>query len=213
MIAHEFEEPATSLLILRFAGANRKFVPSSRRDVSTGTMRRPAKLAWSLASPFLLLPLGLDGCSDSPLPGTLLGTYAVVGQSQTNTCGLGAPDPWKFDVQLSKDGMILYWSWLDGSPPASSPLSAELQATLTASQTGNVDGTGDGGVGPCTMARSDTIGLTLGDESPPNGFTGTLSYVFSVLSGSNCADQLTSSGGQYDALPCTIAYSITASRQ
>ncbi len=179
-------------------------------------MRRHAQLAWRLAPPpFLLLFLlfALNGCADTSLPGTLLGTYKVVGQSQTNTCGLGAPDPWTFDVQLSKDGTTLYWSWLDGSPPLSSPLNAELQATLAASQQANVDGTADGGLGACTMARDDTIALTLGAESPPTGFTGTLSYAFSVPSGSDCADQLTTAGGQYDALPCTVAYSITASRQ
>ncbi len=157
--------------------------------------------------------ISLSACAGSPLPGTLLGTYKVVGQGQTNTCGLSAPDPWTFDVQISQDGTTLYWSWMDGSPPASSPLTAQLQATLTATQQGNVDGTADGGVGPCTMQRDDSVQITLGSGSPPASFSGTISHAFSVPSGFDCADQLTSAGGQYTALPCTITYSMTASRQ
>src|SRR5271156_2158821 len=78
-------------------------------------------------------------CSESPLPGTMLGTYSVVAESQTNTCGLGAPNPWMFDVELSEDGTTLYWSWMDGTTPLYSPLTAQ-STTLTATEQVNVDG-------------------------------------------------------------------------
>jgi hypothetical protein len=148
-------------------------------------------------------------CSDTPLPGRLAGTYKVVGTAASNTCGLDAPSPWTFDVQLSETTTLLYWSWLDGSSPLSAPL-AESTATLTGGETQNVDGTVDGGFGPCTMQRTDQIPITLASGWPPPSFTGSIVYTFSASPGSNCADQLTSSGGLYDAIPCGITYSITA---
>jgi len=152
-------------------------------------------------------------CADKPLPGNLLGTYQIVAQSETNTCGLAAPDPWTFDAELSEDGTTLYWSWMDGSPPLSNAMSSTSQATLLASEQVNVDGTADGGLGPCTMERDDTLQIDLGSGTPPSTFQGTIGYAFSVPSGWNCADQLASAGGQYAVLPCTITYSMTATRQ
>jgi hypothetical protein len=156
----------------------------------------------------------LLNCSDSPLPGTQLGTYRVVATLQTNTCGngLGAPNPWTFDVQLSQQGSTLYWSWLDGSAPLSSTLS-DNAVSLTNSQTSNVDSTADGGAGPCTMQRADTVQVTLGSGSPPASFKGAVRYAFSVSGGADCSDQLSAAGGSYDALPCSVTYSTTATRQ
>jgi hypothetical protein len=152
----------------------------------------------------------LASCSPTALPGAQLGTFKVTGTSTTNTCGIGAPNPWTFDVELSRDGSTLYWSWMDGSPPSSGTLtgSADAQATITDSTTGNVDGT-DASLGPCTLQRDDDLALTIASTS----FTGTLTYSFSVASASDCNDQLSSAGGQYDALPCTVTYSLTGSRQ
>jgi hypothetical protein len=157
--------------------------------------------------------LFLAACSGNPLPGTMLGTYKVVGQIQTNSCGLGAPNPWTFDVQLSQDRTTLYWSWMDGSVPLSSQLMVDSGVTLTATHEVNVDGTPEGGLGPCTMDRADNVQIAFANGSPPASFTGNITYVFSETGGSDCTDQLTTAGGQYDALPCTITYSATASRQ
>lgn len=151
------------------------------------------------------------GCDEQALPGTLLGTYTVDAQSVTNTCGLAAPNPWQFDVQMSQDSQLLYWSWMDGTPAVSAPLSGSA-ATLLASQQANVDGE-DGGLGPCTMERDDTLQVTLGSGSPPATFTGTITYAFSVPAGSNCSDQLGSAGGPYAELPCTVSYSTSGTRQ
>src|SRR5580700_6364104 len=76
-----------------------------------------------------------------PMPGTTLGIFAVAGTPQTNTCGLGlgAPDPWDFNVQLSVKGSVLYWNWLDGSAILSAEM-VDASANLTLSQSGNVDG-------------------------------------------------------------------------
>jgi hypothetical protein len=166
-------------------------------------MARPA-----LALVFALLPLS---CSDSPLPGSVLGTYQVTGQPQANSCGLGAPDPWSFQVMLSEQGSTLYWSWMDGTPMLQGALSA-AQATLTENDTTNADPT-DAGLGPCNLQRALSVQVALGAGSPPPTFSGTIGYAFSVPAGSDCTDQLTSSGGTFDALPCTMTYSLSAAHQ
>jgi hypothetical protein len=153
-------------------------------------------------------------CSDSPLPGTQLGTYRVVASVQGNACGAGLapPNPWTFDVQLSQKATTLYWSWMDGTAPLSNTLDAQAHASLTTTQTRNVDGTTNA-LGPCTLQRQDGVQITLGAGSPPAGFAATIQYSFSAASGADCADQLAASGGMYDALPCSLNYSATAARQ
>jgi hypothetical protein len=156
----------------------------------------------------------LAGCNDNPLPGQMLGTYKVSAQSQTNTCGPGlqAPSPWTFKVQLSENGTTLYWSWMDGTPPLSSVLDSQSHASLTTTMSGNVDGAPEGGLGPCTMQRADDVEITLGSGSPPGAFSATIAYSFTVPEGSSCDDQLSSQGGMYDTLPCTVNYTAAGTR-
>jgi hypothetical protein len=172
--------------------------------------RRSSRLVGIFAAALVATASG--GCSDSPLPGSLLGTYTVTGHLATNSCGLPAPDPWIFDVQLSESSMVLYWSYMDGTPILSSPLSSQSEAVLLSGDVENVDPT-DAGAGPCTMQRSDRIDITLNGSSPPNQFQGTLGYSFTATTESNCSDQLAAAGGQYQALPCGVSYSLTGLRQ
>jgi hypothetical protein len=152
-------------------------------------------------------------CQETPLPGTQLGTFKVTGTTTTNSCGaaLGAPDPWVFDAQLSESSNLIYWSFMDGNSPLSGALTG-TSASISATTSANVDPS-DAGSGPCTLNREDAIDLTLGAASAPSSFTGTISYTFTVPSGSSCSDQLASAGGQYATLPCTLAYTISAQRQ
>ena len=147
-------------------------------------------------------------CASTAMPGTQLGTFKVTAQSQTNTCGLGAPNPWTFDAELSQSGSTIYWSWMDGTPLLSGSLNPSSQVSITGAEGGNVDGT-DAALGPCTMERDVDLELDLASSS----FTGTLSYSFTVASGADCSDQLVASGGQFDALPCAFSYTVTASKQ
>jgi hypothetical protein len=152
------------------------------------------------------------GCGN-PLPGTLLGTYTVTATAGANTCGLAAPSTYQFDVELSETTTptsTLYWSWLTNQPIASGPL-VDPQATLTSSQSFDVDAT-DGGPGPCTMVRDDTVVVVLGGGAPPQSFTGTMGYAFSAASGADCSDQLAAAGGSYAGLPCSVTYSLSAHR-
>jgi hypothetical protein len=157
------------------------------------------------------LALLVGACSSTPLPGTQLGTYRIAAQSKGNSCGLGAPDPWTFDVQLSRSGSTLYWSWLDGRAPLSGTIDAHSHASLTNTQTGNLDGN-EAGLGPCTLQRQDDIEIEL-PGAPAGSLTGTIGYAFSVPTGSDCSDQLAASGGPYEALPCAMSYSMSGSPQ
>jgi hypothetical protein len=157
--------------------------------------------------------LSLGSCNQAQMPGTALGDFATTGHIATNSCGttLGAPDPYTFTVQLSKDGTTLYWKYKDESNYVSGVLDSSNQATITTSQTSNVDGT-DAGAGPCTMARTDSAVVKLDSATSPAAFTGSLTYSFAAASGADCSDQLTSAGGTYQTLPCTISYTLTATK-
>lgn len=182
------------------------------RPVGGALRCRPARvLAW------LVLGALAAGCNDKPLPGTMYGRYKVTGEAKVNSCGrgLGAPDPWVFDAELSQEGATIYWSWLDGSSPLSGLLVSSAtgaRATITTNLAANVD-PGDASLAPCTLARADDIELTLPAGSSPATFSGTITYAFAPQTGSTCTDQLTTSGGTYDTLPCTVSYAVTATRR
>lgn len=159
----------------------------------------------------LVAALPLAACSATPLPGTQLGTFKVVAKAKDNSCGLGAPDPWTFDVQLSRSGSTLYWSWMDGSPLMSGTLDSSSHASITTTQTGNVDAT-DASLGPCTMQRSDDLEVDL-PAAQGASFTGTLGYSFTAATGADCNDQLAAAGGQFEAIPCAVSYTMTGSPQ
>ena len=167
-----------------------------------------------LASTALASGLIVAACNSTPLPGTQLGTFKVTANASTNSCGVGlsAPSPWVFDVQMSESDSLLYWSWMDGSPPLSGSLTTSTMASVTNNTSANVDAT-DAGNGPCTMDRNDDLEITLGTGTPPSSFTATITYTFAAASGADCSDQLASVGGSFDAVPCTIVYSATGNQQ
>ncbi|MDP9152197.1 MAG: hypothetical protein M3O36_19910 [Myxococcota bacterium] len=156
--------------------------------------------------------------AQASLPGTALGTYNVTGTLGTNTCGssLGPSNPWTFSVSLSKDGTTLYWENTSGSGQLSGALNASGMATLTTTITANVDAS-EAGAGACYLQDTQTIALALASGSTPSGFTGTFTYAFAVATtiatSVNCGDQLASAGGPYATLPCTVAYSLKATRR
>jgi hypothetical protein len=161
----------------------------------------------------------LSSCGPSPgLPGTSLGTYNVSGALVTNTCGagLGLPNPWTFTAQMSEDGTSLYWEMAGGSS-VSGAMSSSTQVNITAIDTANVDTSEAGVAGPCDLTGTTVMALALATGSPPPAFTGSISYTYAAATGvsstTNCTDQLSASGGQYDTLPCTASYSLTGTRQ
>jgi hypothetical protein len=77
--------------------------------------------------------------------------------------------------------------------------------------TDNVDPT-DAGLGPCTLERHSVLDLDL-TGTATGSFRGSIAYSFSGAAGADCSDQLSSAGGQYEALPCTITYSMVGTKQ
>jgi hypothetical protein len=175
---------------------------------------------------FAILPgmLGVAGatgsCETSSLPGTSLGNFSVVGTLKTNTCGsgIGAANPWDFTQALSKDGTTLYMANTDGSDEVSGSLASTsaTSATLTMTTTSNVDGN-EAGAGTCNLTTATSVALALSSASSPTSFSGTATYNYSVATGlstsTDCTDQLSSSGGSYATLPCTVTYALAGTRQ
>jgi hypothetical protein len=166
----------------------------------------------------LLQVSALQACTtSSPLPGTSEGTFGVVATLTTNTCGSGidAPNPWDFSVWLSEDGSTLYIEDTDGTGEMSGALSSAA-ATLTTSVTSDVDAT-EAGAGECNLTQAISIALNLNSGTAPTSFTGTATYTYSAATGvsttNNCTDQLASSGGTYETLPCTVTYSLAGTKQ
>jgi len=157
----------------------------------------------------------------SSLPGDSLGKYDVLATLGTNTCGSGidAMNPWHFTADMSKDGSTLYFANEDGSDEVSGGYdgSDETSATLVSAVTKNVnDATANLGT-TCNLTLTTTYALTLGTTSPLSTLTGSASYAYSVAtaisSNTDCTTQLSSAGGKYATLPCTVTYSLKATRQ
>jgi hypothetical protein len=160
------------------------------------------------------VPLACSG-TDPDEPGTVLGTYSVTGTLKTNTCGAGqAPNPWDFSVKLSTDPGTLYW--IQGSLPVAGTLSTANVAALTSTST-QASYLGDSSVPLCAIDRTDTLSATLVPDPTLaheySAFSGTLTYAFTQDSAStDCSSALTENGGGYAALPCSVSYTLSATR-
>lgn len=174
---------------------------------------------------FISLAVALAGCSQSSsLPGDSLGEYSVVADLASNTCGsgLGAEDPWKFSAEMSLDGDTLYLDQSndsDGSELVSGNLDSEdeTMAILTSEITTNVDTSANGVAGPCNLTFRQSYELVLNDASASKSFSGVATFTYSAATGisstTNCTDQLSSQGGKYATLPCTVEYTLQATRK
>lgn len=151
----------------------------------------------------------LTGCTpQSSLPGTSLGTFSTTATLTANTCGasLGAPDPWTFDAVLSKDGSTIYWQQGD-STANSGVLDSSNKVTMTVTSTDASDG------GACTMSETDTLVATFDSATSPASASGTIALQFGASSTTDCASALSTNGGSYQTLPCTVSYSFTSKKK
>jgi hypothetical protein len=195
----------------------------ARRPIATfAAVVRGASLATCAVASTVF---GAASCDQTPLPGNQLGTYAVTGSLTSNSCGAGvmAPASLSFNATISESeaGTTLYWSSDFGTGSTPTTLSGSLvnsSASLTTTPVvANVDGT-NGVTGPCNLDEGVVLDIDLGSGSPPNTFTGTVSFSDTVDPSSAtaenpCNDQLTQNGGTLDTLPCAFAYSLSGSLQ
>jgi hypothetical protein len=164
--------------------------------------------------PLLFVAIGCSGNKDPKIPGDELGTYQVVANLDSSTCGpgaLGAKDVWEFDVKLSRDGDALYW--LNGAEAISGSVASdgvsfafETRVDVQAIEPGK-------GQTGCVISRIDSGSGTLSSSSlEVSSFDGLLRYGFQPTSGSDCAPLLGVEGGFY-ALPCEMSYRLSATRK
>ena len=182
-------------------------------------LRRSGRLSVALVLLMVLAVLAAIAACDptSSLPGTSEGTFSVVGTLGTNTCGSGvdAESPWDFSVWISEDDGTLYIEYADGSAEFSGTLSG-VTATMTSTVTSNPDAT-EAGAGPCDMTQTTTFTIDLNVATAPTSFTGTATFSYAVSTGvsstNDCTDQLSSSGGPYSTLPCSVTFSLAGTKQ
>jgi hypothetical protein len=179
-------------------------------------IRSPASMGAKCLRGALSL-LFVTACSgkDPYSPGTKLGTFHVSAKLTHTTCG-PVPDPWEFDVRLNHDGSTLYW--VQGGAPVEGRVDSSARSQLIAQMVQDVrpsDGTVH--LAPCSIARTDEVVLTLAsadgnpatDPALTETFSGGLIYTFTPTEGSDCSDQLTAVGGDFDALPCEVGYDLS----
>ncbi len=161
-----------------------------------------------IALRWLALPVVLAACSgkDPYNPGTPLGTYRVKAALTQQTCGGELPNPWEFDVKINRDGQTLYW--IQGSLPVSGRLDAKALASFQSTSDVTVRAA-DRTRAACVVRRDDALNAQFPGAEDFTSFGGKLSYSYAPEDGSDCLDQL---GTTFAALPCVVAYSVTASR-
>jgi hypothetical protein len=139
-----------------------------------------------------------------------------MGKLTQNSCA-ETPNPWEFDIRLNHDGSTLYWVQTD-APPIEGRVDSNARTQMKAEVIDEVRAADprtkrEG----CTIARTDVLALTLvgadaqptSDPSLATSFSGGVVYTFAPTAGSDCADQVTMSGGGFEALPCEIRYDLT----
>lgn len=182
--------------------------------------RRRPEVTWGWFALWVCATMACDNVSTS--------TYDMTADITTNTCGAGlmAENPWTFELQFSQSSstLSLTWSGVEESTlTAPYTLGSSASSTSTSNSTaGILDGesasfvaetTSSPDADPsCVLQRNDTIDVSFGGTgSPPSTLAGTVTFYFSPVSGYSCTDQLSSNGGSYDTLPCTLGYTMTGS--
>jgi hypothetical protein len=153
-----------------------------------------------------------DQTKDAEIQGTLLGTYQVQGTLVESTCGpsaFGSTDKWNFSIKLSRDGSKLYW--YNGSDIVEGAVDSDGQSFAFSTAVKGVVSDAAKGKKGCTLTRSDGLsGKLSGSGVEITGFTGKMIYQFAQTVDSDCAEAIASEG--VIALPCTITYSLAASK-
>ena len=152
-------------------------------------------------------------------PGTPMGTFHVSATLASSTCG-EVPNPWEFDVKLAHEEATLFW--IQGGPPVSGIMDRTARAKLTATDSRELRAEDPRRkLRGCTVARDDVVDVALAGEkadtpitnaADATRFNGKLTYRFSPTEGSDCSDQTLDQGGDFAALPCEVAYDLTATQ-
>jgi hypothetical protein len=119
-------------------------------------------------------------------------------------------------VRLNHEGSTLYWIQTD-APPVQGQVDATARTQLEADLVLEVrPADARAKREACTIARTDVVAVTLADANAQpatdpallQSFAGTLVYTFAPTAGSDCSDQVTTSGGDFATLPCEVRYDL-----
>lgn len=152
------------------------------------------------------------GEGDAKVPGEPLGTFEVIAELDSSTCGsgaLGSTDFWEFEVQLSKDFDQLFW--LNGrevipgriaSDGESFEFDTRVQVEVLEPERGALG---------CTLNRQDRASGRLGFRGDSvDSFTGRLTFAYMPSSDSDCSPLIGVEGG-FSVLPCEMKYDVIGS--
>jgi hypothetical protein len=161
----------------------------------------------------IVMALALVACGKDPYnPGEGIGVFHVTATLVSSTCGT-TPNPWEFDVKLRHDAQTLYW--VQGGAPVQGTVDSSAHTTMTdANSTTLREANDQKKIPSCVVVRTDSLDVVL-DKSDPaaaDALNGTIGYRFDVPNGSDCSDQTTASGGDFDALPCEVHYTMAAKK-
>lgn|GEM_PF-460119 len=155
-----------------------------------------------------------DADEDVKIPGDPLGSYAMEGKLVQDTCGaelLNAPDPWRFEVQLSRQNRDLYW--LNGREAIVGDITQNGAGFSFDTQVKVELGKNANTAAGCVVYRRDRASGSLdfdGDEL--EGLAGELSFSYAARAGSECIELLGVPGG-VRTLPCELAYSLRGTKR
>lgn len=159
------------------------------------------------------MPAEEEAEHDGKVPGTLIGTLAVTGRIARDQCQadlLGAPDPWRFELRLSRFQNDLYW--LTGRDAIVGEID-EKAKTFRFSARLDVPITPQGrGSAGCTVSRSDRAEGTLALDAEGGNVTalsGSLEFAYNTKPGRECFEIIGVPGG-FGSLPCSLTYRISA---
>lgn len=169
-----------------------------------------------------LLVLFCAACEPPDYPGESLGSFRIQGILDSNSCGHDAVPAFPslaFESELRMDGSVPYWR-RDGLLPidgiASSDGSLQFEFRQTFSLAPNPDGMGQ----QCFMVQTEWVSVTLlgdgtmdSDAGVQSDLQGTNIIRWAAADEASCAYATTAHGGPFQALPCTVNYSLAGERR
>ena len=147
---------------------------------------------------------------DATIPGTLLGTYVLSGPILRDSCGaelLGAPDPWTFQVKLSRFQRDLYW--LNGREAIVGDIGLDGSSFHFRTRVDVPIGPSGREKGGCVVSRYDTADgelALIGDTV--TAVRANLNFEYKSSSSAECIEIIGIPGG-VQTLPCDLSYALS----
>lgn len=170
-------------------------------------------MRWYVLAPVVLCWGCEFGEGDAKVPGEPLGTFNVVAELDTTSCGAGAmgsTDVWEFEVKLSKDFDQVFW--LNGREVIPGTLASDGESFEFDTRVAVEVLEPKAGFQGCTLNRQDRASGKLGfDDETVVGFDGRLTFAYIPSSESDCTPLIGVDGG-FSTLPCEMRYDFEAER-